>query len=266
MVVVMQWGPANAALDEALDVDIGVAVEFEEDEEEEDSDYDLVQEEGDGPELNGNEAMQMGGGIDEDDAGVETNDGLMLNVQDIDAYWLQRKISQAYEKIDPQHCQKLAEDVLKILTEGGDDSDVENLLQLHTTRAARKESQKNLDKSIREEAKLLKDESGGDGDRDRRVVDREVENRWSEGRLQLLDLNSLAFGLLMANNKCELLQSSFWVNRKGCEEVHVPRLKPQPLAAGEELIKISVMPDWAQPAFEGMKQLNRVLGKQMLQC
>ncbi|XXG84542.1 hypothetical protein AAC387_Pa10g2045 [Persea americana] len=134
MVVVMQWGPANAALDEALDVDIGVAVEFEEDEEEEDSDYDLVQEEGDGPELNGNEAMQMGGGIDEDDAGVETNDGLMLNVQDIDAYWLQRKISQAYEKIDPQHCQKLAEDVLKILTEGGDDSDVENLLQGQKTK------------------------------------------------------------------------------------------------------------------------------------
>ncbi|RWR94337.1 DExH-box ATP-dependent RNA helicase DExH12-like protein [Cinnamomum micranthum f. kanehirae] len=52
----------------------------------------------------------------------------MLNVQDIDAYWLHRKISQAYEKIDPLHCQKLAEDVLKILAEGGDDSDVENRL------------------------------------------------------------------------------------------------------------------------------------------
>ncbi|XXG57569.1 hypothetical protein AAC387_Pa04g0019 [Persea americana] len=314
-------GPANAASDEALDDDIGVAVEFEEDEEEEDSDYDQVQEESDeeddGPESNGNGAMQMGG-IDDDDA-EDTNEGLMLNVQDIDAYWLQRKISQAYEKIDPQHSQKLAEDVLKILAEG-DDRDVENRLvmllnydkfdliklflrnrlkivwctrlaraedqeqrkkieeemigrdlaaileQLHATRATAKERQKNLEKSIREEAKRLKDESGGDGerDRDRRVVDREVDSGWLKGHRQLLDLDSLAFhqgGLLMANKKCELPQGSFRTNRKGYEEVHVPRLKPQPLAEGEELIKISVMPDWAQPAFEGMKQLNRVQSK-----
>lgn len=311
-------GPTNAATDEGLDDDIGVAVEFEEDEEEEDSDYDQVQEESDeeddGPEANGSEAMQMGG-IDDDDA-EEANEGLMLNVQDIDAYWLQRKISQAYENIDPQHSQKLAEDVLKILAEG-DDRDVENRLvmkldydkfdliklllrnrlkivwctrlaraedqeqrkkieeemtgmgpglaaileQLHATRATAKERQKNLEKSIREEAKRLKDETGGDRDRDRRAVGRETEDGWQKGQRQLLDLNSISFhqgGLLMANKKCELPQGSFRTNRKGYEEVHVPRLKVQPLADGEELIRISVMPDWAQPAFEGMNQLNRV--------
>jgi pre-mRNA-splicing helicase BRR2 len=38
----------------------------------------------------------------------------------------------------------------------------------------------------------------------------------------------------------------------------VPALKPKPFADGEELVKISDMPDWAQPAFEEMKTLNRV--------
>ncbi|XP_077224585.1 DExH-box ATP-dependent RNA helicase DExH12-like [Tasmannia lanceolata] len=310
--------------DEGPDDDIGVAVEFEEDEEEEESDFDLVQEESDddedGLEPNGTGAMQMGG-IDDDDL-EQANEGLTLNVQDIDAYWLQRKISQAYEKIDPQQSQKLAEEVLEILAEG-DDRDVENRLvmkldyekfdliklllrnrlkivwctrlaraedqeqrkeieekmtvmgpglasileQLHATRATAKERQKNLEKSIREEARRLKDESGGgdgDRDRDRRVISKDAESGWLKGQRQLLDLDSIAFqqgGLLMANKKCELPPGSFRTPRKGYEEVHVPALKAKPLAPGEELIKISDMPDWAQPAFEGMKQLNRVQSK-----
>ncbi|XP_068647248.1 DExH-box ATP-dependent RNA helicase DExH12-like [Aristolochia californica] len=315
-------GTAASATDESLDDDIGVAVEFEEDEEEEESDYELVQEESDaedeGPESNSAGAMQMGG-IDDDDL-EEANEGLTLNVQDIDAYWLQRKISQAYQEIDPQHSQKLAEEVLKILAEG-DDRDVENRLvmlldydkfdliklllrnrlkivwctrlaraedqeqrkkieeemttagpvlaaileQLHATRATAKERQKNLERSIREEARRLKDESGsGDGERERRVVEREGENGWLKGQRQLLDLDNIAFhqgGLLMANKKCELPPGSYRTSHKGYEEVHVPALKPKPLAPGEELIQISVMPDWAQPAFEGMKHLNRVQSK-----
>ncbi|XP_020102625.1 DExH-box ATP-dependent RNA helicase DExH12-like [Ananas comosus] len=308
--------------DETLDDDIGVAVEFEEDEEEEESDFDQVQEESeeeeDAQESNGAGGMQMGG-IDDDDM-EEAKEGLTINVQDIDAYWLQRKISQAYEEIDPQQSQKLAEDVLKIIAEG-DDRDVENRLvmlldydkfdliklllrnrlkivwctrlaraedqeqrkkieeemvnmgpslaaileQLHATRASAKERQKNLEKSIREEARRLKDESGGtDGDRERRVVDRDTENGWLKGQRQLLDLDSMAFhqgGLLMANKKCELPPGSYRDPHKGYEEVYVPALKPKAFAPGEELVKISDMPDWAQPAFEGMKQLNRVQSK-----
>ncbi|KAL8109951.1 DExH-box ATP-dependent RNA helicase DExH12-like [Apium graveolens] len=308
--------------DGAMDDDVGVAVEFEEnEEEEEESDLDMVQDdeedEDDLAEGHGSGAMQMGGGID-DDEGVEANEGMTLNVQDIDAYWLQRKISQAYEQqIDPQQSQKLAEEVLKILAEG-DDREVETKLlvhlqfdkfnlikyllknrmkivwctrlaraedqeerkkiedemtqlgpelaaileQLHATRATAKERQKNLEKSIREEARRLKDESGGDGDRGRRgVSDRDADNGWLNGQRQLLDLESLAFnqgGLLMANRKCELPLGSYRNHNKGYEEVHVPALKPKPLADGEKLIKISDMPDWARPAFEGMSQLNRV--------
>ncbi|KAF9624234.1 hypothetical protein IFM89_008969 [Coptis chinensis] len=310
--------------EEALDDDIGVAVEFEEDEEEEeDSDYDLVPEEeeedDDGTDVHGSGAMQMGGGIDDEDM-QDANEGTTLNVQDIDAYWLQRKIAQAYGEIDPQHCQKLAEEVLKILAED-DTREVERRLvvllefdkfslikllvsnkqkivwctrlaraedeekkkiaeemmgmgpglaaileQLHATRATAKERQKNLEKSIREEARRLKDDGSGDGDRaSRGAVDRDAESGWLKGQHQLLDLESLAFhqgGLLMAKKTCELPGGSFRHMGKGYEEVHVPALKPKLLEPGEELIKISAMPDWAQPAFKGSTtQLNRVQSK-----
>ncbi|KAG9146680.1 hypothetical protein Leryth_005025 [Lithospermum erythrorhizon] len=264
--------------------------------------------------------MQMGGGIDDEDM-LEADEGITVNVQDIDAYWLQRKISQAYDQqIDPQQSQKLAEEILKILAEG-DDREVETKLlvhlefdkfklikqllrnrlkivwctrlaraedqeqrntiekemmelgpdhaaildQLHATRASAKERQKILEKSIREEARRLKDEDGGDGGREYRAsADMDTDSGWLKGQRQLLDLESIAFhqgGLLMANKKCEVPDGSYRNHKKGYEEVHVPALKPRPLAPGEELLKISAMPDWAQPAFKGMTQLNRVQSK-----
>ncbi|GER32011.1 U5 small nuclear ribonucleoprotein helicase [Striga asiatica] len=316
-------GEAALNGDEGLDDDVGVAVEFEEnEEEEEESDLDLVPEDeeddDDVAEMDGSGAMQMGGSIDDED-GREANEGMTLNVQDVDAYWLQRKISQAYDqKIDPQQSQKLAEEVLKILAEG-DDREVETKLlvhlqfdkfslikyllrnrlkvvwctrlaraedqekrkeieeemmgmgsehaaileQLHATRATAKERQKNLEKSIREEARRLKDDR--DGDRARHgPADRDVDGGWLKGQRQLLDLDSLSFqqgGLLMANKKCELPLGSYRNHRKGYEEVHVPALKPKPLADNEQLVKIASMPEWSQPAFRGMTQLNRVQSK-----
>ncbi|TKY49340.1 ATP-dependent helicase [Spatholobus suberectus] len=319
----------NSALDgeEGLDDDVGVAVEFEENEDEdEESDLDIVQddeeEEEDAAEPNGSRAMQMGGGIDDEDM-EEGNEGMSLNVQDIDAYWLQRKISQAFEQqIDPQQCQKLAEEVLKILAEG-DDREVENKLlfhlefdkfslikfllrnrlkivwctrlaraqdqeererieeemkgtdlqpileQLHATRASAKERQKNLEKSIREEARRLKDDTGGDGDKERDrsrrgVADRDGESGWLKGQRQMLDLDGIAFaqgGFFMAKKKCDLPDGSYRHLSKGYEEIHVPALKAKPLDPNEKLVKISSMPDWAQPAFKGMTQLNRVQSK-----
>ncbi|VAI52920.1 unnamed protein product [Triticum turgidum subsp. durum] len=247
--------PSGDGGDATMDDDIGVAVEFEEDEDDEESDFDQ---------------------------------GLNINVQDIDAYWLQRKITQAYEDIDPQQSQKLAEEILKIIAVG-DDRDVENRLvmeldyekfdlmmdnpslapileQLHATRASAKERQKNLEKSIRDEAKRLlnNDSAGADGPRERRAVERDTESGWLKGQRQLLDLDSLSFhqgGLLMANKKCELPEGSFRTPHKGYEEVHVPALKPRPYGTGEKIVKISDIPGWAQPAFAGMQQLNRVQSK-----
>jgi pre-mRNA-splicing helicase BRR2 len=50
----------------------------------------------------------------------------------------------------------------------------------------------------------------------------------------------------------------FRTTHKGYEEVHVPALKPKPLKDGEALRAIDQLPDWVQPAFQGMKSLNRV--------
>ncbi|XP_074325952.1 DExH-box ATP-dependent RNA helicase DExH12-like [Apium graveolens] len=304
--------------DDCFDEGVGVAVEFAESEE---NDFDMVYEEEYEEEDLGDEcglgAMRIGGGID--DQGVEDDEGMALNVQDIDAYWLQRKISQAYDKqqIDPRQSQKLAEEVLNILAEGGDDRQVETKLlvhlqfdkfslvkyllknrmnivwcirlaraedqverkkieeemmqlgpelavileQLHVTRATEKERQTNLEKSIRQEAHRLKD----DGDQGRRgTPDTDANIMWSKSQCQFLDLECLAFsqgGLFMANRKCELPPGSYRNHNKDYEEVHVPALKPKPLADGEKLIRVSDMPEWARPAFEGMSQLNRVQSK-----
>lgn len=122
-----EGGDQAGGTGDALDDDIGVAVEFEEEDEEEDEDLDVIEEEEeedgvDEEELTG---MQMMGGIDEDE-GDDSNEG--VNVQDIDAYWLQRKIGQAYGNIDPQQSQKLAEEVLQTLSSVEEDREVENHL------------------------------------------------------------------------------------------------------------------------------------------
>ncbi|KAF3587013.1 hypothetical protein F2Q69_00027219 [Brassica cretica] len=98
----------------------------------EESDPDMVEEEEDEEDEEPQRAggMQVDARINEEDTG-DANEGTSLNVQDIGAYLLQRKISQTFEqKIDPQHCQVLTEELLKILAEG-DDRDVENKLLVH---------------------------------------------------------------------------------------------------------------------------------------
>ncbi|PWA74480.1 U5 small nuclear ribonucleoprotein helicase [Artemisia annua] len=96
-----------------------------------------------------------------------------------------------------------------------------------------------------EEEKRLKDESGGV---QMGVADMDTENGWLSDQRQLLDLESIA---LCQDGSCSN-------HKKGYEEVHVPVLKPKPLAADEKLVLIKDMPSWAQPAFKGMTELNRV--------
>ncbi|KAM0830495.1 hypothetical protein ACQ4PT_066167 [Festuca glaucescens] len=303
---------------------LGVAVEFEENDDDEESDFDQVQDELDNDddvaELNRPGGTQMGGELDDDDM-QNSNEGLNVKMQHIGSYWLQIKITQAYADIDPHQSRKLAEEILKIIAEGGD-GDVENRLvvelghekfdliklvlcnrfkivwctrlaraedqeerkkieeemvgnpssapilkQLHATIGSAKERQKNLEKSIRVEAKRLlnNDSAGADGLRERRAVDRDMESGWLKGQRQLLDLDNLSFdqgGLLMANKKCELPDGSLRTIHKGYEEVHAPALKPSPYGTNEKIVKISDIPaTWAQPASAGMQQLNRVQSK-----
>uniref|UniRef100_A0A0D9ZCZ7 RNA helicase n=1 Tax=Oryza glumipatula TaxID=40148 RepID=A0A0D9ZCZ7_9ORYZ len=307
----------------ALDENFGVAVEFEQNEDDEGSDSDQVlddldEDDGDTM-LNAAGAMQIGDELDDDDM-HNSNEELAINAQDIDAYWLQRKVSQAYEDIDPQVSQELSLEIVSFLSES-DDKDVENRLvtllgydnfdfikllvrnrlkifwctclaraegqekrkmieenmlsdptlspileQLHATRVSAKDRLKNMEKSIRDEAKRLteKQNAGINVARDQRVVKRDMESGWLKGQKQLLDLENLTFhqgGLLMVNKKCELPPGSFRTPHNGYEEVHVPALKDKPYETGEKVVKISDMPDWAQPAFAGMTQLNRIQSK-----
>ncbi|KAJ4825150.1 DExH-box ATP-dependent RNA helicase DExH12 [Turnera subulata] len=225
---------------------------------------------------------------------VRGDDELMgeadFDVGEIDAYWLQRKFSSQVsgQRMEPEQSRKLAEEVLEILAEGEDDTEVERnlLLLLHQvdmlkivwcTRLARANGEeerrrieaemmasgpdlvaiveqlrargreKNLEKSIvREEVVSLKD------------VKRAKEQP------RLLDLDSIAFekgDRLMTRNSCDLPPGSFQHERKGYVEIHVPGLKPQALEPDGKFVKISDMPAWAQPAFEGMPLLNRIQSK-----
>ncbi|EDV19743.1 uncharacterized protein TRIADDRAFT_51100 [Trichoplax adhaerens] len=80
----------------------------------------------------------------------------------------------------------------------------------------------------------------------------------SKRMLLLEDIGFFEGSHLMANKKCTLPDGSYRKARKGYEEVHVPALKPKPFDAGETLVPISVLPKYAQPAFDGYSSLNRI--------
>lgn len=84
---------------------IGSAVTHGEDDE---SHLDIVQEH-DVLDRDGDSGMQMGGGMDDDSHGAD--EGMPPNVLDVDAYWLHRKISQAYDQqIESQQSNTCAEE------------------------------------------------------------------------------------------------------------------------------------------------------------
>uniref|UniRef100_A0A0N5ASB3 U5 small nuclear ribonucleoprotein 200 kDa helicase n=1 Tax=Syphacia muris TaxID=451379 RepID=A0A0N5ASB3_9BILA len=83
---------------------------------------------------------------------------------------------------------------------------------------------------------------------------------WLQSR-KVLDLNELVFpqgSHFMSNKRCHLPDGSYRKQKKNYEEVYVPALKPKPFEENEKLIPIGELPKFAQPAFEGMKTLNRV--------
>eukprot|EP00602_Paraphysomonas_sp_CaronLab_P009686 CAMPEP_0185022718 /NCGR_PEP_ID=MMETSP1103-20130426/5423_1 /TAXON_ID=36769 /ORGANISM="Paraphysomonas bandaiensis, Strain Caron Lab Isolate" /LENGTH=2181 /DNA_ID=CAMNT_0027554929 /DNA_START=20 /DNA_END=6565 /DNA_ORIENTATION=+ len=80
------------------------------------------------------------------------------------------------------------------------------------------------------------------------------------GTEKTLDLDSLQFaegGHLMSNSRCELPEKSWRAQKKGYEEVHVPALRPI-ISSKEKLVQVTDLPVWCQPAFTGVKALNRI--------
>ena len=83
------------------------------------------------------------------------------------------------------------------------------------------------------------------------------------GSEKTIDLEGLEFvqgGHMMSNSKCELPEKSWRAQKKGYEEVHVPAIRPI-IPPGEKLVQIEDLPAWAQPAFTGIKSLNRIQTK-----
>ena len=60
----------------------------------------------------------------------------------------------------------------------------------------------------------------------------------------------------MSNEKCHLPPGSYKVPKKGYEEVHIPAVKHK--GSKEPNVRIEDLPQWAQAAFSGFKELNLI--------
>ncbi|XP_049856999.1 putative U5 small nuclear ribonucleoprotein 200 kDa helicase [Schistocerca gregaria] len=114
--------------EENIDETYGINVQFEESEEEDDEDmYGEIREEEDDDE---GEEAKLDRAIHAENLGgaEETRKEKTLHPLDIDAYWLQRRLSKFYD--DAMVSQARAAEVLAVLRDAGDDRDCENQLVL----------------------------------------------------------------------------------------------------------------------------------------
>eukprot|EP00741_Cyanophora_paradoxa_P005239 tig00000865_g5079.t1 len=137
------------------------------------------------------------------------------------------------------------------------------LAAISRVRGTKSDRVRDIEENVRKEAKRLAREGrqkGREDDGDEIMAG----TAGDEGAVRArgtVDLEALSFaqgGHLMANKSCQLPPGSFRTQKKGYEEVHVPALKAKPFADDEKLVNIGDMPEWAQPAFSGMKTLNRI--------
>lgn len=133
---------------------------------------------------------------------------------------------------------------------------LESLTFSHKTEGERK---RDLDQKLRREMRGLKATVNVQDMSDLLPVSSDV----SMAPKDQLDLEDLAFqqgGHFMSNRKCELPKGTQRIERKGFEEVHIPAPKPATDGA-DDLVLIKNLPEWAQPAFNNMKSLNRLQSK-----
>ena len=277
--------------DENLDETYGVNVQFEESDEDSDDDIvDEVREDEDEDEIEGEEPdVESAIHATNLDPSVSTKSrdsrgkSSSVHPREIDAYWLQRKLSKTYD--DPVVAQSRAAEVLKILKIARDDHEIENqlvvllgfdqfdfikvlrqnrMMILYCTLLAQAQTQqeknklKDIMKSDPEKAKILRMleatdvEQSSEGDkkearssRTKNLKEDEVEdeNAAQLAKCKMLDLEDMAFvqgSHFMANKRCQLPDGSFRKQRKGCEIIHVPALKPKPFDPNEVSFNYSI--------------------------
>lgn len=265
--------------DENIDETLGVNVQFEESDDDEDDMIGEIREDDEEDEGEGDDAaidssihatnLEVSGGRSET-KGKTTR----IHPREIDAYWLQRKLSKTYD--DPVVAQSKAAEVLNILKTGTDDRDIENQLvillgtaqfdfikllranrkmvlyctllasaQSQEEKSKLKEKMKNdpeLERILKMLEAAYQEDSHHDEERQRkseaRIKDIELDVEGDEQlmKCKVLDLEDMAFvqgSHFMANKRCQLPDGSFRKQRKGCEVIHVPALKPKPFDANE---------------------------------
>ncbi|CAG0914379.1 unnamed protein product [Notodromas monacha] len=287
--------------DDALDQAYGVNVQFEESDDEgaedvhgEEVDEKDLDQEADSEEESMDMYTLQAEVTKEDEASKK--DGI-LHPMDIDAYWLQRQLSKYFK--DPMESQKRAGEVLQILKSSQDDRETETQLVLllnydcfdlirtlkknrlmilyctllagaqtevdRTELRLKMKADPDLSKILKQlEAEPTSEEAAAAAKRERKRKKAVEDSRSAETQMNVLDLDDLTFvqgSHFMANKKCLLPDGSFRKQRKGYEEVHVPALKAKPFADNESLVPIEKLPKYAQPAFQGLKSLNRIQSK-----
>ena len=171
------------------------------------------------------------------------------------------RLGQAQNEED----KKVVEEEMRLTAEGR--SILEALTFSHKTEGERK---RDMEKRLRKEIRGLREkgmtateaESAAALGTTAMAVDGTAAAGTQLAPRQLLDLEGLAFaagGHLMANKRCELPDGSQRVSRKGYEEVYVPGVRA--MDVDETLTKISSLPEWARPAFQGTESLNRIQSK-----
>lgn len=288
--------------DENIDETYGINVQFEESEEEDGEDMygevretDLQDQNDEGEDAKHHTAIHAENlGSHEDTSKKEKG----LHPLDIDAYWLQRRLSKFYN--DAMTSQARAAEVLQILGDTADDRECENqlvlllgyecfdfikLIKKHRKMilyctllaSSQNDSEKSKIRNIMQNdqslLKILKQlevgkvEENGDIENTRSSRRKEVTSHTTSiegavpGTRDIVDLDDLSFtqgSHFMSNKRCQLPDGSFRKQRKGYEEVHVPALKPKPFDANEELVPIDKLPHYVQPAFDGFRTLNRI--------
>ncbi|KAB7500481.1 ATP-dependent DNA helicase [Armadillidium nasatum] len=149
---------------------------------------------------------------------------------DIGAHWLQRELNKFYN--DPIQAQSKASDVMDILKTSKDDRECENRLVLNL----------GYDKF----------------DFIKRMKKRELKWRLMI-HLALAQKGSNPEAMEVDDRSGQ--EGSTRQMKKGYDEIHVPALKPKPFAPDETLVPIANLPNYAQPAFDGFKSLNRIQSK-----
>jgi pre-mRNA-splicing helicase BRR2 len=291
---------ASGKVGDDIDQAYGVNVLLEESEEEDDEDaYGEEVRDKDGDDQDGQESEEEPMDTDALEAVVDLDEDTgkksgVLHPLDIDAYWLQRKLSKYFK--DPMLSQKRAGEVMDILKSAQDERETETQLVLllgydcfelirtvtknrlmilyctllagAQTEAERSETRAKMMADADLSKILRKLDVAGEPTEETAAQKKErkrkkaaEESRAAEAQMSVLDLEDLVFAQgshFMANKKCLLPEGSLRKQRKGYEEVHVPALKPKPFGEKENLVPIDKIPMYAQPAFQGLKSLNRI--------